>query len=71
MHKNFFNRSSICKKLKELRGKRSQFDVATDLGISDSALSAYENGSRVPCDKIKVLIANYYGVTVQELFFEE
>lgn len=71
MHKNFFNRSSICNKLKELRGKKSQLEVAADLDISLSSLSAYENGDRIPRDEIKVRIANYYGVTVQELFFEE
>ena len=35
-------------KLIELRGERSQKEVADALGISISALSMYENGERIP-----------------------
>ena len=56
-------------KLKELRGDKSQLKVANDLGITKSALAMYERNKRVPRDEIKVRIADYYGVTVQFLFF--
>lgn len=56
-------------KLSALRGKRSQAEVAEDLGISVSALSMYECGNRIPRDEIKVRIANYYGKSVSEIFF--
>ena len=56
-------------KLKELRGDKSQLKVANDLGITKSALAMYERNERVPRDEIKVRIADYYGVTVQFLFF--
>lgn len=58
-------------KLRELRGERSQAEVAKALMISDSALSAYETGERVPRDDVKRRIAKFYGKTVGEIFFDE
>lgn len=62
---------TIGETLKELRGEKSQSEVSTALGISDSALSAYETNERVPRDEIKIRIARYFGKTVQEIFFAE
>lgn len=62
---------SIGKKLKALRGERTQKKVADDLNITKSALAMYERDKRVPRDEIKVRIANYYGETVQSIFFTE
>ena len=64
------NEQAIGKKLAALRGDRSQEKVARDLGISVSALSMYEQGNRIPRDEIKIKIAEYYGETVQSIFFE-
>ena len=64
------NEQAIAKKLAALRGERSQEKVARDLGISVSALSMYEQGNRIPRDEIKIKIAEYYGQTVQSIFFE-
>ena len=47
----------IRKRLIELRGEKSQAQVANDLGISDSAISAYEQGDRIPRDEVKIRIA--------------
>ena len=58
-------------KLKNLRGDKSRDTVAKDLGISSSALGMYENNSRIPRDGIKKKLADYYHVTIQQLFFEE
>lgn len=58
-------------KLRKLRGDKSQATVARDLMISDSALSAYETDERVPRDDVKVRIAEYYGKSVQEIFFSQ
>ena len=55
----------------ELRGNKSQDEVAKAIGISKSALSMYENGSRVPRDEIKVRLANYYKKSVQHIFFNK
>ncbi|WP_423748200.1 hypothetical protein [Bacillus cereus] len=30
----------------------------------------YENGQRIPRDNIKIKLANFYGVTVQTIFFD-
>lgn len=59
----------IGKRLVTLRGNRSQEEVAKKLGISISALSMYEQGNRIPRDEIKIKIADFYGMTVQEIFF--
>lgn len=56
-------------KLRALRGDKTQQKVADDLGITKSALAMYERDERVPRDEIKVRIAQYYGKTVQFLFF--
>lgn len=62
---------TTAEKLVKARGKRSREEVAVALGISASAVAMYETGARVPRDEIKVRIADYYGRTVQELFFDQ
>lgn len=58
-------------KLKELRGDQNRDKVAQELGISSSALGMYEANKRMPRDDVKKKIAEYYGVTVQHLFFDD
>ena len=58
-------------KLRHLRGSRSTQDIAAALGISRAALSNYELDKRRPKDDMKVKIAEFYGVTVTELFFDQ
>lgn len=60
---------TIGEKLRALRGSRSQEEVAKALGISQSAYSFYEADARIPRDKIKVRIADYYKRSVQSIFF--
>lgn len=55
--------------LKDLRGQKSQKEVASAVGISISALGMYEIGQRIPKDNIKKRLAEYYGKTVGEIFF--
>ena len=62
---------AIGKKLKNLRGGKTQEMVAKDVGVSLSAITMYERGERMPRDEIKVKLANYFGVSVSSLFFEE
>lgn len=59
----------MAEKLKLLRGKKTQKEVCSDVGITPSALAMYETGERVPRDEIKVVLAQYYHVTIDELFF--
>ena len=61
----------IGKRLLELRGEKSQAEVAQAVGISDSALSMYECGERIPRDSVKVKLAQYYKTTVQKIFFDQ
>lgn len=56
-------------KLKMLRGKKSRFKVAADLGISYSSYIKYERNERTPSDKTKTKIAKYFGTTVGAIFF--
>lgn len=62
---------SVAERIKEARLKRelSVDEVAKGCGISVSAVQMYECGQRVPRDEIKVSMANFFGLTVQELFF--
>lgn len=57
------------KKLIELRGGKTRIDVANHIGVSLSAYSAYERQDRIPRDSVKKRIAEYYGDTVQNIFF--
>ena len=59
----------IAKRLIELRGEKTQFEVAKEVGISLSALAMYETGNRTPRDEIKIKLAKYYGITVESPFF--
>ena len=61
----------IGRKLAELRGDRTQEEVAKAVGISVSALSMYECGERIPRDGIKIAIAKYYKKSVQSIFFNQ
>lgn len=63
------NRQKMAEKLVELRGDKSREQLAVDLGISYSAVVSYENGERVPRDEMKIKIANYYNVNVEDIFF--
>ena len=58
----------MIKKLIELRGKQSREEVSKALGISVSALAMYEQGNRIPRDEVKIRMANYYGITIEDLF---
>lgn len=61
---------TTAEKLVAARGKKSREEVAKAIGISLSAISMYETGARVPRDEIKVRLADYFGTSVQSLFFD-
>ena len=62
---------SVGVRLKALRAekKKTQQQVADDLNITKSALAMYEKDKRMPRDEVKVRIAEYYGESVQSLFY--
>ena len=59
----------IGKRLQDLRGKRSQEEIANACDISPAAVGMYERGERIPRDEIKIRLARYFGVSVEELFY--
>ena len=65
------NACNIGKRLVELRGTKTQEEVAKAIGISTSALSMYERGSRVPRDNIKLRISSYYKEPISSIFFAQ
>lgn len=58
-------------KLRALRIKRKKTlqQVADEINVTKSALAMYERDERVPRDEVKVVLAEYYGETVQSLFY--
>lgn len=60
---------SVGQKLRALRGDKTQKKVADDLKITKSSLAMYERDKRIPRDEIKVRIADYFGETVQSIFY--
>lgn len=65
------NKANMAETLKRLRGNKTQEEVSEALGISVSALSMYECGKRVPRDELKKKIAEYYGKSIQYIFFKK
>ena len=63
----------IGKRIKTLREKShlSRETFCNEVGITQSSLSMYENGQRVPRDEIKVKIARLLGVSIEALFFTD
>lgn len=51
------------KKLRKARGL-TQIAVQMDTGIDQSLISKYENAERIPPTDVLVLLADYYGVSI-------
>lgn len=62
---------TVAVRLKEARRNKgcSVDDVAKACGITVSAVQMYECGQRIPRDSIKIALANFFGIPVQDLFF--
>ncbi len=65
------NAEVIGEKIKNLREKNniSRENFANAVKISQSALSMYENGQRIPRDEVKLRIARFFNTSIEELFF--
>lgn len=55
--------------LRELRGEKTQEQIAREIGITKSAWAMYEKGKRTPRDEAKIKIAAFFQLPVQEIFF--
>lgn len=54
-----------------LRGDKSRSSVAKDLRITPQMLGAIERGDRTPSLELAKRIADYYGKTVDNIFFNK
>ena len=68
--KNKVKSTDIGKRLVELRGNRTQDEVARAVGLSLSAIGMYERGERIPRDEIKLRLSEFYQKSVQEIFYD-
>jgi len=57
-------------RIKRLRQEKklSQLELAEFLNISNTTLSQYESGKRIPGDEIKIKIAQFFNVSIDYLF---
>ena len=65
--------SDFKSRLKELRIGRhlTQRELAQKLGLSNSAIAMYENGSRTPDQETLESISDYFNVSIDYLFGRE
>ena len=61
----------IGERLKNLRGEKTRKEVSKELGVSKSAIAMYERGERVPRDNVKIKIAKFYNMSVEDIFYTE
>ncbi|TDQ35237.1 helix-turn-helix transcriptional regulator [Aureibacillus halotolerans] len=57
--------------MRKLRGELSQRDLAKELGIPQSTYAMIETNQRFPRRDLQMKLANYFDVTVDELFFNQ
>lgn len=55
----------------ELRGDRTQKEVAEEIGIPVSTYAMVEAGHRFPRKPLQTKLVVYFGVTADELFFKQ
>ena len=61
---------ALGRRLTALRGSRSREEVALCIGVTPYALAQYEAGARVPRDEVKLRLSQYYGLSLEQLFFD-
>lgn len=64
------NTQVIAARLIELRGAKTQKELAEAIGVAQSTYAMYETGQRIPSDEKKKKIADYHKTTVQAIFFD-
>lgn len=61
----------IGRRLRVLRGKKTLQTVSNETGLGVSALTMYELGQRMPRDEAKIILSEYYGISIDALFFAQ
>lgn len=61
----------IGERLRLMRGEKSREEVAMAVGVTSSAIYNYEKGTRIPGDRIKIRLAEYFEKSIQDIFFAE
>ena len=56
--------------LRKLRGIRTRTGVSHETNIPLSTLQSYEDGTREPSGRNKKILADYYGVNINDIFFD-
>lgn len=59
----------IGERLRKLRGYKPRRVVSEETGITERAIACYEMGERLPKDNVKIQLAEYYGTSVEAIFF--
>lgn len=60
----------IADRLLTLRGNKPLKEISAAIGVSIASVQRYESGKQIPSDDVKIAIANYYGKTVQSIFYD-
>lgn len=58
-------------KLIECRGNRSRQEIAKKIGITPQMLGMLERGDRTPSLLLAKKIADFYGKSIDEIFFDD
>lgn len=66
---SIINTEAIGKRLRDLRGERTQAEIADAVGVTTMAISQYERGERMPSDAIKLKLAELFDMRVDLLFY--
>jgi DNA-binding XRE family transcriptional regulator len=64
------DRPAIAELITAKRGFRTQSDVASALFLTEGAIRHYESAREIPNVNLKPRIAEFYHMSVQELFFD-
>ena len=65
------SKRTIGNKLRELRGDRSQNEIAQECGVTAMAISQYERDERIPRDEIKIKLARLFNTSVENIFYNQ
>ena len=65
------DKNVIGERLRNIRTAKglSIADVSKATGLGCTAISNYECGTRIPRDEAKIMLANFYEVSVVDIFF--